>query len=332
MHRIRHMQKIGRSLGVFLVCSTFGGLPEARAAQPTKGPFIEVEASGPAKLSRIGDAGDPGGPGGVKEARQRVYANVLAPIPARFLGGILIPRLDLALEERTYSGATADRILATDRDKASDERARNLVTPAGLIYLPHAAEGSPRWFLLAMRYGTFATRDTASPMGEFIAGSDFDLAFLRTRADDLTATRALLRYRKFPHGDRWLPVIEHRVTRADGWFGILGIPTQLTLGWQRADLSLVFQGGAKLQAREYPVRVAGGEGEPTVDAWLEGSTATFYVGGRQRVAGILFLSIAGGVQREAMITYGEDGHRLDQTRSSFAPWGKLGLETWVGKT
>jgi len=298
----------------------------AVAAVATQGPWIDYASSGPSQIRDI--HGDPtaGDEPQVLHATRTFQATLLAPIPARMIGGILIPRLEVTVAQTTVQGG--------DHEDAPWLQNRQVV-PVGAIWIPHVAEGSPRWFLMGMRHGSFATRNTAAPMGEWILGGDLEQTWPRFHHTDISRTRLLLRYRKFPHGDRWLPVAEHHIARANGTFVTLGLPTGVTGGWQTADLGLVWTSGIKTASRAFPIGApALGRSwtNPRVDLWAEGHTVTIFTGLRKRIDGILFWSAEVGAEQESRTLYTEAGQKLGTTQTGYAPWFRIGLETWVDRT
>ena len=294
----------------------------ASGAVATPGPWIEQSWAAPASVDV--KPRDQGPDQTVRHRSKAFQATMLAPIPARFVGGLLIPRVELTVAQTVVDGAETPPWLKNRQ-----------VVPVGAVWLPHVAEGSPRWFLMAMRHGSFATRNTAAPMTEGIVGGDLEQTWPRFHHTDISRTRLLLRWRRFPHGERWLPVLEHHVARANGTFVTVGIPTGLTGGWQTADLSTVWTGGVKTSSRAFPIGAPalGRTWEhPRVDLWAEGYTLTIFAGLRQRLDGILFWSTEIGAQQEVTTLYTEGGNKLSTSQSQFAPWIRLGLETWVDRT
>jgi hypothetical protein len=298
----------------------------AVAAVATQGPWIDYSSSGPSRIRDI--HGDLTGEGGshVRHATRTFRATLLAPIPARLVGGILIPRVEVSVAQTTVHGSEeVDAPWLQNRQ----------VVPIGAIWIPHVAEGSPRWFLMGMRHGSLATKNTTAPMGEWIVGGDLEQTWPRLHHTDISRTRLLLRYRKFPHGDRWLPVAEHHIARANGTFVTLGLPTGVTGGWQTADLGFVWTSGIKTTSRAYPIgapalgRTWSG---PRVDLWAEGHTVTIFTGLRKRIDGILFGSAEFGAEQESRTLYTESGQKIGTTQTNFAPWFRIGLETWVDRT
>jgi len=263
-----------------------------------------------------------------KVAVKQHGVSILAPIPAKIFDGILILRTDYRKESRNFSN---DDAAARSLHSAGDWMSPELLAP-GVIYLPHAAEGGPRWFLLAARYGSIRFKDVPHFMGEYVAGFDLmDHVPIRFSVNDMTRTRFLVRLRQFPHANRWLFLAEHSIFSADGWFFSASIPAHLIGGWETPSGDFHLESGVRFKSKEFPVDYGSLSGEGKSDAprfgWLEGYTTTVFASTRHRIFGALFAGVEAGLWAETLESYLEDGEKIGGHTTRFTPYGRLALET-----
>ena len=295
----------------------------ALAVTPTSpGPFVYYEQTQPTQMlpldKNASDSQDSKG----KVAVKHHGVSILAPIPVQVLGGIIIFKTDYKKETRTYS-AWPDSSMTPSENQNQPE----LLAPA-IIYLPHAAEGGPRWFLLAARYGNTKFKDVPRFMGEYVAGFDLmDRVPIKFSAGDQTKTRFLIRLRQFPHANRYLFLAEQGIYSAEGLFFSLSIPGHLIGGWEPPSGDLHLEGGIKFKSREFPLDFAPSEATESEFGWTEGYTTNVFASARKRLKGALFASVESGMWSETASSYLEKGRRIDEYTTRFTPYGRIGLET-----
>src|SRR5262245_38924778 len=118
-------------------------------AAPVKGPSVAVEQVAPVALVPEDVTPKPD----LEVRRRRYEANLMAPVPVRVLGGMFVLKADFFKEQRELTGADAGPL--------PDDLKNPNVAGLGGLFLPHAAEGAPRFFLLAARYGEMSFEDDA---------------------------------------------------------------------------------------------------------------------------------------------------------------------------
>lgn len=289
---------------------------QALHAAPVKGPTVATESARPQVVRQTSEDN----PAQDLQVRRRRYeASVLAPIPLRLLGGMFVFKGDFFKEHRELEG--------DDRYEEEDDLRNPNVAGVGTVYLPHHKEGAPRFFILAARYGEMSFKDKAGPMSEYVLGADIDAVDMpwpmRFDVSDDASTRVLVRYRSFPGFHRWLLLAGHKIQRASGWSFDVQIPSHVLAGWQTDDQAWKIYGGVKWVSREYPFSTT------YADGWMEGHTATRFVGVRRLIAVPLYVALEAGMQREVLAYYDERGETLSAHETEFAPWARVALETWV---
>lgn len=299
----------------YMACLAWLLLPTLALATMTKGPNLSVTQSTPAKVKP-----EDGPESDLLVKRRRYAANLLIPIPVDFLGGMLLGKGDFFKEQRIESGEDATE------DPANDLKNPN-VAGLGVIYLPHAKEGLPRFFMVAARYGKMSLQNTVRPMGEYIIGTDINdedsPVNLRIHATDEANVRALVRLRQFPGRNKWLLLIGYNNKMQSGLSLELYIPSHLQIGFETKDTRWKYYTEIRAASREYPVDYG------FVNGWMDGYTTTMAIGVRRHLVNVLYLTLEAGVQKENMEFYDENGDELYVTESDFAPWGKFALETWI---
>lgn len=302
----------------FFCSAAFGGVPT------TPGPFITYEESAPALvIDKSENQQKLPEQQRRKVAIKRLSTDIIAPIPYRILGGMLVVKAAYRRETRAWT-----------RDGDTLQSSGDLDTPEllapGLIFLPHAAEGGPRWFLMATRYGSGKTRETAKFMAEALVGFDLmDRIPLTFANGDTTRTRFLIRQRKFPHAVRWLVLAEHSIYSPAGWHLSLSIPSHLIGGWESQNGDFAARGGLRLESKEYPFNAGDSSSltDETKFGWFEGYTTTVFSGVRHRMRGALFAAGEIGATMENLSTYAESGTHLASHSTNLVPFIKIALET-----
>ncbi len=284
-------------------------------AKTVKGPGLSTEQARPGDILPDDDSHPD-----AKVARQRSEANLLVPIPAAVLGGMLVLKDDFFAEHRTYSGEATG-------DEPDDVKNPN-VAGLGVVYLPHPKEGAPRFFAIAARYGELSVfQDKARPMTEYILGadiSDTDMPFpVKFNPTDQAETRVLVRLRHFPGFNRWLLLVGHQIDFASGFGLDVTIPSQVLASYEFGGGSWKVYGGVRWTGREYPFNTGGTSG------WVDGFVMTRLIGMRREILGPLFVALEGGVQKESVRYVDEHGQELEVHDTTYAPWARLALETWV---
>lgn len=295
-------------------------------ARTVKGPSLSHETL--LKPAEIGpydgkeDDDDPPAPD-VEVKKQRTDVNLLVPVKAQVLGGMFVLKLDFFRERRELSGPDAPA-------KSTDDFDNPGAAGLGAIYLPHAKEGAPRFFIVAARYGYLSFEKKIKPMGEYIVGVDIaddDLPFsLKLNADDETESRLLVRLRQFPGFRRYLLLAGHKLETKSGYSLDVHIPSHALFGWQTADAGWKFYFGYRGQSREYPFET---DVDGTVRGWTEGQVVSGLVGVRRHLRGILYTALEAGGHVERLRYVTEDGEELAAHQTKLAPWARLSLETWV---
>ncbi len=304
-----------------LIESLFIGLlaaPGAAAAKTAKGPALTVEQDGGTAVGG-GDKGTK--PTDLAVARRRYEMNLLLPIPAKVLGGMFLVKGDLFKERRDYAGRDAQGGMTVDVRNPN-------VGGWGLVFLPHAAEGAPKFFAVVERYGYLSTTRKAKPLGEYILGADIaddDMPFhLKFSPSDEAETRVLVRLRRFPGFNKWLLLVGHKIETKSGLSIDGAIPSHLILGWQTDGGDWKVYGGGKAVSREYPMAF-----DLETQGWIEGFTGYGLLGLRRKVTGPLFGAFEGGVQKEWTDWHDLSGKIFQQFATKAAPFVRLSLETWV---
>lgn len=286
-------------------------------AKTVKGPTVAVEGAQNAEIQN-----DDGEDSGVSVARRRTEANLLIPIPAEILGGMLVLKDDFFQEDRVYElghEASADR---------PDDVKHPNVAGLGAVYLPHPKEGAPRFFLLTARYGELRIfKDRARPMSEYGVGADIadtDLPFsLKLAPTDQTETRIFLRYRQFPGFHKWLLLVGHKIDQANGFTLDVTIPSHVLAAYRFPGDQWAVYMGVRWVSREYPFDLGYDSG------WSDGFVTTRLIGVRRQLMGPLHLALEGGAQKEVLRYVDEKGEELEAHQTAYAPWMRLALETWV---
>ena len=305
------IQQLNRLIGA--LCIVYGA---AAFARTTKGPQVSVET---ANASEAQDDNEDQDGRGFEIARRRTDLNLLVPIPADLLWGLWVVKVDHFSEKRTYS----DDVPVPPDDHVKNPR----VTGTGFVYLPHAKEGAPRFFLVAERYGRLDD-EGGRPMSEFVLGADVadeDMPFnIKLLATDESEVRVLLRYRQFPGFKRWLLLGGYQLERRSGWTLDFTWPSQILGGWQTPDKTWKFYGGVRWVGREYPFTLSDG-----TQGWMEGFSQAGLLAVRRRIVGPLFVAVEAGRQHEVLHFIDEHGETLDRQRTAPSPWVKIALETWL---
>jgi hypothetical protein len=286
-------------------------------ARTAQGPWIGVEQAAPAAL-RPAEGPKPE----VELRRRRVDANLLLPIPARLFGGMLLVRADYFQETRELAGADAPPAGSLDP---------SLANPAtlgmGLLYLPHAKEGAPRFFVVVERYGDPGFADDVPPMTELIVGADIDDVdapwSLKLHPTDEAESRLFVRWRQFPGFQRWLIAVGHKIEQKQGFFLDVQAPIHGLIGWSFPPGDWRVYGGVRLTSREHPVSDGAESG------WYEGYATHVLLGARRRLAGPVFAALESGGVKERMSLYDESGKRLSRHETAFALFARLALEMWL---
>jgi hypothetical protein len=235
---------------------------------------------------------------------------------------MLLVRADYSQETRELSGADAPPSGTLDQ---------SLESPAalgtGLLYLPHAKEGTPRFFVILERYGAPSFADEVAPMTEVIVGADIDDIdapwSLKLHPTDEAESRLFVRWRHFPGFQRWLVAVGHKIEQKQGFFLDVQAPVHGLIGWSFPPGDSRLYGGVRLTSREYPVS------DGVERGWYEGYATNVLLGARRRLAGPVFAALESGVVQERMSLYAESGKRLSRHETAFAPFVRLSLETWI---
>lgn len=294
---------------------------ETARAKTVKGPGVAVEEAQPGQV-HYQDEREDGPDPDLKIRRRRYEANLLVPIPARILGGMFVLKGDFFKECRTLAGTDAANTTAR-----SDDVLNPNVAGTGAIFLPHAKEGAPKFFVLAARFGSLSLDDHAAPMSEYVLGADLaddDLPFtLKFSPTDDSESRVLVRYRQFPGFHRWLFLIGHRIDTVSGWSFDVTIPKHILIGWETPAADWKVYGGLRWTGLEYPFAT------PDATGWQEGYTTTRLVGVRRDLAKPIYLALEAGVQKEHLAYIDTKGETLAEHETAFAPWARLAVETWI---
>lgn len=297
-------------------------------AKLIKGPQISVDQTAPAQ-SEQASSNAPRSEGGLGEptvATRRYEVNLLAPIPVPLLGGMFVLKGDFFKERRVYGGSeTAQETFA-----ASDLKNPN-DAGLGAVFLPHAAEGMPRFFVLAERYGAMSLKRRERPMAEFALGADFaaqDLppglaSWLRFSPSDDAESRLLVRMRRFPGFVKWLYYVGHSLETASGWSLEVAYPSHLIVGKSFDGGAWKIYGGGKAISREYPWEDGFRQG------WIDGYVATLFGGVRRNVTGPLYASLELGYEYETLDYRGDNGETLATWNTKFRPGARFALEAWI---
>lgn len=296
----------------------FSGANAAFAAA-IKGPSVSVEEAQAAPVVFTDQREDDPAPD-LTIQRRRYEASILAPIPAKLLGGMFVIKADFFKESRIYAG-----------DDAPNQEANDLKNPnvagIGTVYLPHAKEGAPRFFIATARYGSMSLDDKAGPMSEYIVGADIaseDMPFRLTFSPtDDAQTRLLVRYRNFPGFHRWLFLVGHKIQTVGGWSIDITLPSHVLLAWQTLDDAWKVYGGVRWVSREYPFSTG------VVEGWTEGHATSRLIGLRRKLISPLYVALEAGMQNETLSYLDEHGETLSSQDSPFAPWARVSLETWL---
>jgi hypothetical protein len=281
-----------------------------------QGPYVDVQEAGPAQILP-----DKGEEPDLKVARKRTEMELLVPIPAQVLGGMFVLKDDFFSEERTYSGSDA-----ADLNLPNNERNPN-VAGLDVVFLPHAKEGAPRFFLVAGRYGHLRFGHDAIPMTEYIIGADTaaeDMPFnIKFSPSDVAQVRLLARYRQYPGFHRWLVDGGMKLKRASGWLFDVELPSRVFGGWDAPGNDWGWYGGIRWVSREYPFT------DGVDAAWMDGYVTTRVLGVRRRVVGPLYVSLEAGMEAETLRVIDEHGTTRESHETEYAPWGRVALETWI---
>jgi hypothetical protein len=261
----------------------------------------------------------------IKQDVTHAKAHILAPLPSKALSsllrGMLLFESVLVQESRSYYGEMEGTPYASNSLKSPNLGA------FGFIYLPHFAEGAPRYFLVAKRYGDLNVKRGARPMSEYIVGSDIDIddmpIKIRFATSDEATTRLLLRLRQFPGRQKWLLLVGHKIKTQNGFHLDFAIPSHLTVGQDLRPDDYRLATVIKATSKEFPLKVGG---QPQ---WLDGYSLTIDVNLRKKIHGILYGRLAFGVQKEVIEIFDEQGDKLSEYSTSFAPFAALAIETWI---
>jgi hypothetical protein len=240
-------------------------------------------------------------------------------------------KADVEAERRTVA-PSADARARPSSTGAANGAGRALAADAGalgtgLVYLPHAAEGRPRYVLVAERYGGLAPARAGAPMLELIAGADLEAPDAPVRltftAADRGVSRLAVRYRQFPGFHRWLVIVGHRLEAASGLLLELTYPTQALIGYRDPTNAWRVYAAARADGRAMPTRSLDTTG------WLEGYAGSLLVGGRVRVAGPLNATVEVGREREHLVYLDEHGETLRRQHTAWAPTARAAIELWL---
>jgi hypothetical protein len=307
------------SLGVFFV-SAFPA--EARSAL---GPSVVTEKAGPARVKSEKGADEER-----DLAAERVRAILFAPVPVGSPRVLLMPGFNYVRETQRWEakprGEEAGVPVVPEIDHPTAKNMSSFAPNASVVLQP-AAKGDPLWYLTAARHGGPNFTARARPMTEVIGASVLDGFGWRLSPGDETETLLAYRWRHFPHGDRHLLIVGHKITTSSGWIFDAAIPSHGLIGYDDRARGFVYTAGARMDSIQYPFDTPGAESGMSERAWLEGYTTSLLLGVRGRIAGMLHLTVEFGAQSQTVDLYSEDADKLAKYSTAYAPWARVGFLT-----
>ena len=319
-------KRLTRSLVPFVAASLVAfGATEA-SAKLIKGPQIAVDETAAAPLDQESSNAAATHDAPTVE-RRRYEANIVAPIPLPILGGMFVVKADFFKERRIYAGDDDDE----SRFFAGNDRRNPNVAGWGAVFLPHASEGTPRFFAVAERYGAMSFMHGGKPMAEFVLGADFstpDLpasmqSWLKFSPTDEAESRLLVRMRRYPGFVKWLYFIGHTIETQNGWSLDLAYPSQAIVGRQWQGGAWKLYGGARAVSREYPWNDGLRQG------WTDGYVGTALIGARRQITGPLYASLEVGYAFETLDYRAESGDTVATWTTKWRPGARVAIESWI---
>jgi len=319
---LKNLRNTGQPWLVFILSALSFANPAL--AIDTQGPQLSFQQSGPTDVTVIEQGAERDL--GAQESTRYSEFNLLAPIPFPFLGGIIVAKIDLALQSRRYSGENADVLNSSNFDQVNH---RDMLGVGG-VYLPHAKEGAPKFFVLAARYGKLRDTYNTKPMGEFVIGANMngnDTPFnIKISPTDEAYISTLVRFRQFPGHQTWYGEIGYEYETADKWHFKLLLPSSIHMGKGQSDRNWYYYFEAAAASRNLVFESS------DEFYWSDGFVITTDLGVRKKLSSLFFVSLEVGLQQERQTTFTESGDEVSSTITDFAPWAKLALETWIDTT
>lgn len=273
----------------------------AALASESMGPSLSYESGGSRSSSHDGIRSTQG-------AHSRLFFQGFAPLPDFYGSPILVGQY--AHDE---DSGQSTLVRSASRDFLS----------LGIIYLPrvnfHGV--SP---LVTYSYLT-DPRFRHAPVHEVYLGVTASSLPLKFNDHDEVSSSLLLRIRRFPHFQRFLPILLYKLETASSYLIDIGIPSQVILGYHPNSDQLL-TAGLRADARDGPSTLEDSS------SWFDGYALNILVGFRQRLWSFLHLSVEAGVQREvvSLVSRTRNSHTISEF--GFGPWVNFGLQTVFEET
>ncbi len=277
------------------------------------GPSISAAATRPSQVKALDDTA----PLDLKLSKVKESAEAVAPV-ANGLGGDWYFKYQYDHETRRHSGASA----SSDFSARFSSVGTNYV---GAIYATKNLLPKATTYWIAGRFGSLDPRHDVRPMGEYFGiivfrAADYGLKLLQADSD---TTTLLLRIRNWPDGNQYTPIFMQKFSLGHGLTLDIGIISHIRLTWNSNDDKWGVYVNGEASSQQYPDVI------DRDDLWIRGHVIDAYLGVRRHLASIFFVAVEGGMHQDHSAFIDRNGKTLREQESSFAPWGRLRLETFV---
>ncbi len=269
----------------------------------TEGPVISVESGTDAKIKD-----NKGNVNATETSRTRTEIEIFFPIKIEKINSEFFP---IFYHYRELRGDDRDPT-STGTDLPKD---RSVMALGGANIYKTA---NFNVLTAAINYRSLRKSDPKSHMLEGVMG--LSLTKLPSFFACEQSASVLLRYREFPHGGRFLPLVYYKLESPGGYFVDIRLPSRVVGGREFLDHKYALFGGVKWESGDYPVYV---ESTP---AWTEGYVTNFFIGGRRRLFSFYFLDLRAGLWSETAKIYTEDERVVDY-QTGYSPWIRLAVQT-----
>lgn len=225
---------------------------------------------------------------------------------------LLIPGLEAKEESRQYLSKDSDLI------PLLAQHART-ITPS-LTGVAEAAYPGASVFMRYAQYQAMQSPEPADPMREVLAGLLWECGDKGQGASPPKVVAAV-RHRRFPHGNRWLPVFG-----VEKWFDEAGVGIDVRypshgLVKFYADEEALVTVGVETEGIEMPMRL----GEEPV--WAEGYHGRAVVALSHPLWKAIHGEVKGGSDRQVITVYDRFGETVETIKVMPAPYFSLALRT-----
>lgn len=242
----------------------------------------------------------------VEKEEYQIYLPL--PLPFPFLGGMLVPEFFAAEEKRNYQESTT-----------SLRRLR-----VGAIFLPHAKEGAPRFYLKGYRHTHTYPHKNTTPLTELIIGSWIDnddaAKFLRWPGGNEAETQLGINAKQIYSSRIFTPILGHKVTFRPFKLDLLyPYHALLTYNWESKSASVEYHKHDYLYPRF-----------GSNHSWLIGNKEQWLTKISTAISEPMYISIFAGKERISEKTFSASGSlpSAKQQTNWYNVFG-IGVSAWI---